>query len=68
MLIALIVDLNAIETYYKIIVSTRIIIHVFDDMLLINIIQPGFMCIAIFLVPMYLLFQGSKLGGLVVHG
>ena len=44
--------------------------HIFDDMLLINIIQPmtGFMCIAIFLVPMYLLFQGSKLGGLVVHG
>ena len=42
----------------------------FDEMLLINIIQPldGFMCIAIFLVPMYVLFQGSKVGGLVVHG
>ena len=43
---------------------------IFDNMILVNIIQTldDFMCIAIFLVPMYLLFQGSKVGGLVVHG
>ena len=43
---------------------------IFDNILSFNIIQPldDFMCIAIFLVPMYVLFQGSKVGGLVVHG